>query len=679
MEEGVTFDTTNHKQYYSPDPLEGVSLFLSVACVSIMAVLLGRKTAATKLSSLNYPRILVVILYVISWLFSLMAAMLVQTNNNNQVSCTISNFVCIFLYAGSKIVIYLFLVERVHAVTSVGVTRWKSPLFKFNIAVLLPISVIFALTLKYRVSIIDKDGMCRIGLEIQASIPLIVYDCILNIWLTTLFVRALVSSTSHLHGPTKTRLHTSLIHHFPSMTTNSPFDIPEVRAHLCLFLSINDVISCSLVCKSWCPEFTRKLWHCINLNKHGSFLEQNPKLISKHGQHIRDVEGFLSQSRLPLMQEPSIKNLRSLAARFSTKPPTFSTKVIDLIRQHKNKLRMLKLEGIDFPSMFFLNSEFVKVLTPKTSPFAIGLTRLSLDYLSMAQETFSLLLSACPLLNRVSILRCEFHKNSNDEPFKHYRVTRLYASMARFGPDEQSSSILKHFPNIRRLDLQIDCTRLTDINVDAFVETLKKHCPKMVEISTRTNSYSSIQVIHTLLKKALISIPIALFSCKSINHKVVLGLLSYKNSLKYLEIHDNNDEEVRKKGNDSALIWDDEFSLSRHSWTIPVLIMNCPNLEVLIIPSFQMDMEVVEELPWVCKNLRELRIRILGLITESLILEPMEKWLEGQIARKQRRFSVTDAIIKGCNGYSTKDRVAKHLLQFEKLETVWLGYKTWKA
>ncbi|KAF9213633.1 hypothetical protein BGZ59_005090, partial [Podila verticillata] len=170
---------------YQPDTSESVSLFISLTCISLMSLLFGRKTAGSTIHTLNYARWLVVGLYVSSWLFSFMAAMLVQTNNYNIISCTISVFSCIILYAFSKILIYLFLAERVHVVTSIGVSRWNSKLYKLNLGL---------------------EGHCKIGLEKQAAIPLIAYDIFISSWLTFLFVRSLMSSTSMLQGPSKSKL-----------------------------------------------------------------------------------------------------------------------------------------------------------------------------------------------------------------------------------------------------------------------------------------------------------------------------------------------------------------------------------------------------------------------------------------------------------------------------------------
>jgi hypothetical protein len=88
-----------------------------------MALLFGRKTAGTKWGTINYARGLVIALYLVSWSFSFMATILVQTNNKNPLSCNLSIFSCITLYAFSKIIIYLFLMEKVYVVTAVGSTR----------------------------------------------------------------------------------------------------------------------------------------------------------------------------------------------------------------------------------------------------------------------------------------------------------------------------------------------------------------------------------------------------------------------------------------------------------------------------------------------------------------------------------------------------------------------------
>ncbi|KAF9934324.1 hypothetical protein FBU30_002463 [Linnemannia zychae] len=175
-----------------------------------MALLFGRKTAGTKWGTINYARGLVIALYLVSWSFSFMATLLVQTNNNNIISCVMSIYACIILYAGSKIIIYLFLMEKVYVVTAVGSTRRDFFLYKVNLSLLLPYLVVISLMIVYKNAEImtdpDKMGHCEIGLGAISTYPLIFYDIFVSSWLTFLFIRPLMSSTSLLQGPSKGKL-----------------------------------------------------------------------------------------------------------------------------------------------------------------------------------------------------------------------------------------------------------------------------------------------------------------------------------------------------------------------------------------------------------------------------------------------------------------------------------------
>ncbi|KAK3825605.1 MAG: hypothetical protein J3Q66DRAFT_328134 [Benniella sp.] len=193
---------------YQPDWEETFALFISLACVSVMATLFGRKTAGTKLSTINYARGLVVALYLVSLIFSIIACMLVQTNNNNLLSCQLTILSCIVLYAFSKVIIYLFLMEKVYVVTAVGVTRANFFLYKVNMLLLTPYIGVVTLMVLYRNAVIEANegGKCYIGLFRPGAIPLILYDIVVSIWLTFLFLKPLMSSSSLLQGPSKGKL-----------------------------------------------------------------------------------------------------------------------------------------------------------------------------------------------------------------------------------------------------------------------------------------------------------------------------------------------------------------------------------------------------------------------------------------------------------------------------------------
>ncbi|CAO3611602.1 unnamed protein product [Cunninghamella echinulata] len=176
-----------------PDTLEIGSEFVSLACLTVLAIALGAKTYGEQLKSLNYGRVLVIALYTFSWAFAFTTIIIVSTNDNNIISCTLGMMSCDFFYAGSKIAIYAWLIERIHLVTAVKTTRFKTCQYKFHLCLLLPYVLIFVLMLTFKNIYIQDDGKCTIGLQPIASIPLLVYDFIFNLYLTWLFMRPLMN------------------------------------------------------------------------------------------------------------------------------------------------------------------------------------------------------------------------------------------------------------------------------------------------------------------------------------------------------------------------------------------------------------------------------------------------------------------------------------------------------
>ncbi|KAI8374459.1 uncharacterized protein BYT42DRAFT_576444 [Radiomyces spectabilis] len=224
MDMGMSHDNATTEQVLvkeglvSPDSLEVASEFISLACITVLAVALGAKTNGETLKTLNYGRFLVIMLYTLSWAFSATSVVLVSTNNSklfyvkkipgeaithlspffqpildNMTSCTLAMLTCDIFYAGSKIAIYAWLIERVHLVTAVKTTRFKTCQYRFHLVLLLPYVIILALMLTFRNIYLEPDGKCTIGLQHVASIPLLVYDFIFNLYLTWLFMRPLMN------------------------------------------------------------------------------------------------------------------------------------------------------------------------------------------------------------------------------------------------------------------------------------------------------------------------------------------------------------------------------------------------------------------------------------------------------------------------------------------------------
>ena len=97
---------------YSPDPLEIGSEIISVFCVSAMSLIFGRKVASNN-SPACYSRTLLLTIYGLSWAFELIACMLTSTNDGNYISCSLGFFNIAIIYVATKIVLYLYFIERV--------------------------------------------------------------------------------------------------------------------------------------------------------------------------------------------------------------------------------------------------------------------------------------------------------------------------------------------------------------------------------------------------------------------------------------------------------------------------------------------------------------------------------------------------------------------------------------
>ncbi|KAJ8654373.1 hypothetical protein O0I10_009941 [Lichtheimia ornata] len=230
-----------------PDGLEIMSESISLACISIMAVALGSKTKTEHFNTITYGRILVLALYLFSWTFSAISIVVVSTNNNNIVSCTLGIIICVIFYAATKIVMYSWLIERVHLVSDVRGSRFSSWQYRFHLCLLCPYIGIFVLMVTFRNNLILEDGTCIIGLQSISSIPLM----LLNLYLTFLFVKPLITSGIGHHGGH---------HNWRSTRLYKLTRRTVVASVVCLFVSLANILTLAiaqghergLMCLSMC-------------------------------------------------------------------------------------------------------------------------------------------------------------------------------------------------------------------------------------------------------------------------------------------------------------------------------------------------------------------------------------------------------------------------------------------
>ncbi|KAG4438874.1 hypothetical protein IFR05_005663 [Cadophora sp. M221] len=96
-----------------------------------------------------------------------------------------------------QVFIYYFLVERVYIIRRKSNSRLKDKLYLFNsFGMLVPYLVVIALNFYFRFADYEKDS-CRIGMKRVAMIPLIAFDILVNVYLTSLFLIPLRSLYSY--------------------------------------------------------------------------------------------------------------------------------------------------------------------------------------------------------------------------------------------------------------------------------------------------------------------------------------------------------------------------------------------------------------------------------------------------------------------------------------------------
>ncbi|KAI0047747.1 hypothetical protein FA95DRAFT_1189156 [Auriscalpium vulgare] len=187
-------------------PSEGMQVLSAIVHflgVSILTHCLSRRLASDDFSSLqsvvqtSWARLCIVLVFLDSWLFLFLSGILifgVGLETKNAV-CSASIYLCIAFYATSKILIYFFLIEKVHLVWSPSAgRRLKSPVYIICLITVLSYTVIIALMLVGRIHFIREDNICMIGLKPYSSIPLLSYDLYINVFLNILFIWPLFRS-----------------------------------------------------------------------------------------------------------------------------------------------------------------------------------------------------------------------------------------------------------------------------------------------------------------------------------------------------------------------------------------------------------------------------------------------------------------------------------------------------
>ncbi|CAE6426031.1 unnamed protein product [Rhizoctonia solani] len=165
-----------------------------------------RTTPMSDFKFLSWPRFCVMMTLVISWMFITATGILIHGVglSSSQDACSWGVFMCIWLYALTKLLIYAFLSEKALVWDVVAQPRLKSPVYLLCLVAMLPFVAMPVLMVIGRIAYLRSvDKACVIGLKPFALISLLSYDLFTNVFLNTMFLWPLLRSklvNSHLRA-----------------------------------------------------------------------------------------------------------------------------------------------------------------------------------------------------------------------------------------------------------------------------------------------------------------------------------------------------------------------------------------------------------------------------------------------------------------------------------------------
>ncbi|CAE6421507.1 unnamed protein product [Rhizoctonia solani] len=174
-----------------------LSAMIHLVGSSILAYCIARRiktvraTTVAELKALSWPRVCVMLILVVSWLFVFGAGVLIHGVGmaTSHDACSAGIVLCTWLYAISKVLIYAFLIEKVRVVWDVvAQPRMTSPVYVVCLFVVIPFCGVPILMIIGRIAFFKEDMTCVIGLKHFSSLTLLIYDLCMNVFLNAMFL-----------------------------------------------------------------------------------------------------------------------------------------------------------------------------------------------------------------------------------------------------------------------------------------------------------------------------------------------------------------------------------------------------------------------------------------------------------------------------------------------------------
>ncbi|KAF9065062.1 hypothetical protein BDP27DRAFT_78974 [Rhodocollybia butyracea] len=215
---------------FSSASMQLISFLIQFLGMTVLTHCISRRLAGERFSSFSnivytpWPRLCLLLVLLDSWLFVFSSGILIFGIGLEFSSavCSAAIIHCVSFYATSKILVYFYLIERVHIVWAPveGRSRFKSPVDVICFITVSLYTVVIALMIAGRISLLRSgDDACLIGLKGFSSIPLLSYDLYINVFLTSLFLWPILRN-GHLNEKVKRVGRKALIASVVALTTS---------------------------------------------------------------------------------------------------------------------------------------------------------------------------------------------------------------------------------------------------------------------------------------------------------------------------------------------------------------------------------------------------------------------------------------------------------------------------
>ncbi|KAF9170685.1 hypothetical protein BGX21_008723 [Mortierella sp. AD011] len=447
--------------------------------------------------------------------------------------------------------------------------------------------------------------------------------------------------------------------------SKNPFDYPEIRSRLALFVSLESALSCIQVSKGFSQDFAYPIWHTIDFGTQKTLPQKDSTILKKYGHHIRVVKGVETQAHLGLLLDLEVSQLLDLDLK-TTMDTLFQASCYDLLRQNQTTLTNLKIQS---KNNEYSSAKFI-FLDSLVSPQPSKLTTLSIRWLTLTRDSLVSILRHCPDLDSIDLWGTTLTPSRKSDDYQHTGLTTLQIK-ATEAIKAGSLPLLAHFPNLIRWGIG-DNTTPSAFPSQELKESISKWCPRLKTLET---NFTPSLLLNHLILNVFSGLAGLLFDYKEISSNIILALLRTPSNWVHLTTYTGLIGSYDRHKDDGVAEVKDHFQSS--SWMLQSVVRSCPKLVTFCFPDHEMDMDEIELSPWGCTNLSDLRVRIKGLDTRDKVERTLAR-LKNRKSHESLDTATEDPESIDWEGTSIEARTVRHLLQFDKLKTIWLGTGVWE-